>query len=503
MHRLIVVLLAAFDAALAVAVGVAAVLAPLTLVWVFAFGDTADWGALWPASTTVWQLGHLVPLAVTLPGEYLAAAGIDESAASFTVSLAPLAFATFTAIFAARSGSRASRADAWLTGVVTGTVVVAALATLIGITSRNDLAGVELWQAIVFPTLLYALPALGGALVTEWADAPTGVIARLRDRAEDLPGGWAPVIGVSARSSAIAVVGLIGTGALIVALALFLRAGDVVALSQAGNLDLVGGIVMTLAQLAYLPTLVVWGVSFVAGPGFALGDGTAVSPSGTQVGVVPGIPLLGAVPESTSPWLLLLVLLPIAVGALAGWVARSRLLVAAGYVPPARPAKTPRAKKSRKKDAAAPPSLAGDSSASLDDERRSALQGLLEASPPRVVAVDEVAPVDLDDAASSDLDQSAEILDAPAAARLVHEPLLPRLVVTVVISVVSAAAAALLCAFASGSAGPGSLAEVGPASGPVALAVGLEVVVGAGILLLSSRRGTVPADDVSEPPSVD
>ena len=48
MHRLIVALLAAVDAAIAVAVGLAATLAPLTLLWVFGLGDAADWGALWP-----------------------------------------------------------------------------------------------------------------------------------------------------------------------------------------------------------------------------------------------------------------------------------------------------------------------------------------------------------------------------------------------------------------------------------------------------------------------
>ena len=41
---------------------------------------------------------------------------------------------------------------------------------------------------------------------------------------------------------------------------------------------------------------------------------------------MPGLPVLGAVPESTTSWLLLLALLPVALGALAGWIARSRLL---------------------------------------------------------------------------------------------------------------------------------------------------------------------------------
>lgn len=466
MHRLIVAFLAAFDAAIAVAVGIAAILAPLTLVWVFGLGDTADWGALWPASAVVWQLGHLVPFEITLPGDYLAATGIDLGAASFTLSLAPLAFATFTGIFAARSGSRASRADAWATGVVTGTLVVGTLATLIALTSENTLAQTGLWQQIAFPTLIYAVPALLGALVTEWREAPHGLVARLRDRAEAWHGGWGEVIGVSVRGSAIAVVGLVGAGALVVAMALTARAGDIVALYEGGNVDLLGAIAVTLGQFAYLPTLVVWGTAFVAGPGFSLGEGSAVSPSGTQVGLVPGVPILGAVPESTSSWLLLLALLPVAIGALAGWVARSHLLDAAGFLPVAR------APRRTTTDAAADELVVLTPG---DDPRRSTLEGLLAVAhepdfEPAVETVERIEPA------------RPEIAE--------HEPFLPRLVVTIAIAGIAAGAAALLSAFASGSAGPGRLAEVGPAPGPVALAVGLEVLVGAGILLLASRRGT-------------
>ncbi|TDN87536.1 DUF6350 family protein [Microbacterium sp. BK668] len=479
MHRLIVALLAAFDAAIAVAVGIAAILAPLTLVWVLGLGDTADWTALWPAGAAVWQFGHLAPLQVTLPGDYLAVTGIDEAAASFVLSLAPLAFATFTGVFAARSGVRASRADAWATGVGTGTLVVAALATLVSLTSQNPVAVAEVWQAILFPTLVYAVPALVAAVVAEWREAPDGVVARIRDRTEAWRGGWGDVVGVSARASAVAVTGLVGVGALLVAVALTARAGDIVALYQAANLDLLGATAVTLAQFAYLPTLVVWGMSFAAGPGFSLGAGSAVSPSGTQVGVVPGVPILGAIPESTSPWLLLIVLLPIGVGALAGWAARSRLLAAAGYVPQGR---ARRPEKRVDASPAAPPAVASTSVAQTGDARRSSLEGLLAASrEPAAVEPAAEAPA---------VEPAAADAASPTARPAVHEPFLPRLAVTIGIAVAAAGAAALLAAFASGSAGPGRLSEMGPAPGPVALAVGLETAVGAGILLLSGRRGS-------------
>ncbi|WP_212743119.1 DUF6350 family protein [Microbacterium sp. 2FI] len=405
MHRLIVVILAAVDAAIAVAVGIAATLAPLTLVWVFGLGGDADWGALWPASATIWQFGNLVPLAVTLPADYLAATGIDPAAASFTLSLAPLAFASFTGVFAARSGVRASQADAWGWGVATGAAVYAALATLIALTSGNDAATVTLWQAILVPVLVFALPALVAAIATEWREAGSGVIARVRDRVEAAPHGWGLAPALTVQGAATVVVGLIGLGALLTAVALFASGGEVVALYEAGNVDGLGATMLTLAQLAYLPTAVVWGMSFIAGPGFSIGTGTTVSPAGTQAGVVPGIPLLGAVPDSTTSWLLLLALLPVALGALAGWFARSRLVAPAAGAP-----------------------------------------------------------------------------DAEA-----EDPIAARLAIAAGISVLAASGAALLAFVASGSIGPGSLAAVGPSPGPVALAVGLEVALGAGILLLSPR----------------
>ena len=176
--------------------------------------------------------------------------------------------------------------------------------------------------------------------------------------------------GITVRASAAAIAGLIGLGALALGVAVLIGAGQIVALYQAGNFDLLGAIVVTLIQFAYLPTFIVWGLSFVAGPGFALGTGTAVSPAGTQVGVVPGVPVLGAVPESTTTWLLLLVLLPIGVGAFAGWIARSRF--AAALRPPA----PPRAPKAPSPFAAGPLALPAETGA-LDEDRRTALVGLL------------------------------------------------------------------------------------------------------------------------------
>lgn len=400
MNRLLVSLLAAVDALVAAAVGVAAALAPLTVLWVFGLGGGADWASLWPTSVRLWQLGQLVPLRITLPPEYLNAVGIPADAATFWLSLAPLAFTVFTAVFAARSGARAARAGAWVVGVVTGAVVMAVIAWLLWRSSGNPVAAVYGWQALLLPTAVFAVPALAGALVGAWRNGDDGLVDAVRLRAERDP-RWAGVPEAAARGVGIAVGGFVGAGALIVAVATVLRGGQVIALFEASHVDVAGGALLALAQLAYLPTLIVWGGAFVAGPGFALGTGTAVSPAGTNVGVLPGVPALGIVPETATPWMLVSVLLIVAVGFVAGAAARGRL------------------------------------------------------------------------------HRAGQVVDESAG---------PRLAAGAAIVVGGAAGAALLAAVASGSIGPGRLAEVGPAPGPVALAVGLELLVGAAIALFGPTR---------------
>jgi hypothetical protein len=395
MNRLLVILLAAFDALIAAVIGVAVCFVPLLLLWVF---ESTAWGALWPTTAAVWQLGHLVPLTIHLPGDYLAAAGIAASAASFTLSLAPLALASFTAIFAARSGCRATRAGSSLLGPLAGAVAFGALAAVVCFTARTGIAAVHAWQAVLFPALVFGVSALIGSVVTAWREGDDGVVDRVHDRVDALPDGWRDAPGTVVRGAGVALSGLIGIGALAVAVATTLRGGQLISLYETGNMNVIGVVVTSLAQLAYLPTLVVWGISFVAGPGFAIGTGTAVSPAGTQLGVVPGIPALGLVPASTSPWLLVIVVLPIAVGAFAGWAIRSRL-------------------------------------AGLEERDHYGVHAA----------------------------------------------------VAVGIAVVTGAGIATLASLASGSIGPGRLVDVGPDAGAVALAVGVEVFVGAAILLLSPR----------------
>lgn len=78
---------------------------------------------------------------------------------------------------------------------------------------------------------------------------------------------------------------------------------------------------MFLLSVLYLPNAVTAALSFVTGPGFSVGS-LNVGMFGYRGGAVPGVPLLGGLPEHHSAWWPALLVLPVATGALVGWSLR-------------------------------------------------------------------------------------------------------------------------------------------------------------------------------------
>ncbi len=84
--------------------------------------------------------------------------------------------------------------------------------------------------------------------------------------------------------------------------------------------------------------------------------------------------------------------------------------------------------------------------------------------------------------------------EIPDAAHRRPQPVGPRLVVAVSVAVLTGGVGALIAVASSGSIGPGRLAQTGPQPGPLALALGVETLVGLAILLLSPRVGAYDDD---------
>lgn len=141
-----------------------------------------------------------------------------------------------------------------------------------------------------------------------------GLLAAVTDRMD-------AAVRLGLRTGRIALLVLFAVGALVFLVAVvasFGTARRLFADTAAGAGD---GFGLLLLSLGYLPNVLIGTTSFIAGPGFAIGSVQA-SPFGLIGGPLPGLPVLGALPEQPADWWPLLLLLPVLVGVFVGWCCR-------------------------------------------------------------------------------------------------------------------------------------------------------------------------------------
>ena len=90
---------------------------------------------------------------------------------------------------------------------------------------------------------------------------------------------------------------LTGAGAILAGASLATHMGDFRSVDVALAPGLVGGGLLFLAQLAFIPNAIVWSICYTLGPGFAFGTGTVVAPTGSALGPLPMLPMLAALPS--------------------------------------------------------------------------------------------------------------------------------------------------------------------------------------------------------------
>jgi hypothetical protein len=272
------------------------------VVWI---GGGADAPASEPLriGATVWLAAHRV--GVTVDGA--------------TIQLAPGGLAVLIALLI----YRAARWSVHVSGVV-GTlasagVLVPAIATyaaggglVAGLSGTDRIAAAP--QSAVLWTLLVAACAASLGVIRE-AELAVPLLGRLE--------WWQRT---ALRAVAVAVATLIAVGAGLVVAAGLLHGDRIGAVAARLDPDLPGIVVLGAITAAIVPNAVVWAAAFALGPGFAVGAGTSVAPGGVEMGLVPALPPLGALPSDdlgTVGWLVLAG--PVIAGLLAGLVIRRRL----------------------------------------------------------------------------------------------------------------------------------------------------------------------------------
>lgn len=190
----------------------------------------------------------------------------------------------------------------------------AVVATAIVIPAGNDVASASAARTLVWAA---ALSAVGAGIGVVRGGALTGQVRDL------VPATIRPVL--SAGTAAALVV--VGCAAVIAAVCLAAALPESASISQRLHAGVLGGILVTLLGIAFVPNLVAWVVAVLVGPGFAVGAATEVSPRLVEYGPLPAFPPVAALPpEGVVPpigWLVLL--LPVAAGVLAGLLVARRV----------------------------------------------------------------------------------------------------------------------------------------------------------------------------------
>jgi hypothetical protein len=312
-------------AALVAALSGLAVLAAVVLVaWVADARSGSSGGDAVRAAADAWLLAHGGGL--SLPAGRVAGIPLGLTAlAAVVLHRAGASLARAVDVSGLRAAARSTGALALVYGLTAA--AVARIAATGAAASSAVLAGLG-------ATLLAGL--VGGLGVVRGADLGPALRAVLPDRV--------PAV---AAAAAAAVLGLLAAGLLLVFVSLGVHAGRIGDLAGALDPGLVGGGVLFLGCVLLLPNAAVWAGAYAAGPGFAVGTGTGVSPFEAVLGPVPTFPLLAALPQDGSPppAVRVVLLLPVLAGVLAGVVlvrslapapaakdgAPPRMLLAAGW----------------------------------------------------------------------------------------------------------------------------------------------------------------------------
>ena len=145
--------------------------------------------------------------------------------------------------------------------------------------------------SLLVPAVLVPVAGMGLALRSVVLDDPEVVGPRL---------GLARVpdaVRRGVRAGLWGAAALLGVGLVVVLALVALAWGEVSTISEQVGAAAFGEVVLLIVQVRALPNLALWAVSFVAGPGFQVVDGSSVTWAGAESGLLPMVPVLAALPQ--------------------------------------------------------------------------------------------------------------------------------------------------------------------------------------------------------------
>lgn len=327
MNRALSFGLAALQALIILASAVGVVLVPLTLAWLIEGDGSVAW------ITTLQVAGYAFLLSVGVPINIGAGEIVGIAFDSFAVSFLPLGLTLVMALMIIRIGHRLSAASslwpAWLGGAATFGIASYGLSLVIA----NPAVSLGEWDPLFRPAIFFGgllfLSSVAGKrfeLVSgaNQLEAPERKWVRERVTSTVAKLHWS--ISSSAlpalRIGSSVIVFLLMVSSILLMIALIVGWVEVLRLYQALSLSFLGGLMLTLGQLAVLPNLIVFGMSWISGAGFSIGAGSYVSPLASQLGPLPALPVFAALPTGGFERGIVFALLPVIGAMIATLLAR-------------------------------------------------------------------------------------------------------------------------------------------------------------------------------------
>ena len=309
----------ALESAQAAVISALVVVAPIVMVWATAGFQHHGFDVLARLAGQAWLLIHGVPLLLDTAG-----AGSAAHPESGTLSLIPLGLALIPFLLAWRAGRRLARAsytDQLWQALLGSWLAYAGFGIATGFVCRTSDVGISLWSAALIPLIPFGLGMVVGARreAGSWSRL-IGVDAVAWLSRTSQHSRWAgSYLGSAIKAGSVALMASLAMSAALLAVDLFIHWNLVVAVYEGLDAGAMGGAVLTIVQLGFLPNLVVFALAWISGAGFALGVGSLAGPLGTAVGPLPSVPVFAALPSGSLDFGFVALVVPALAGALAGW----------------------------------------------------------------------------------------------------------------------------------------------------------------------------------------
>jgi hypothetical protein len=275
---------------IAVAIGYILTLGFIMAAWLFAAHGSESTVQVLRAAGIAWQVLHLVPLVI----------------ATTTIGVLPWGFLAVPVFILwkatqwALKSSQPKTAVEFVRVAISVSVFYSLCAGLVGLVSSTS----EIYTGIVSSLLHAFLVALSVTTVCVVTYAPSRTI--LTDAL--------PKLFVDGIRPAVISFGLLFiAGSLLTSVSLILNWAQVRAVTALMAPGLIDGFFITLLGIGYLPTVNVWAMSYLLGPGIMLGGGV-VTAENASPGALPAFPLLSILPSESAALATYFILIPILIG---------------------------------------------------------------------------------------------------------------------------------------------------------------------------------------------